>query len=243
MPALSTAELLAAWENAMGQPPLDQSLRLLSAWLNQPAPVLARLNLGRRDAYLLQLRAAIFGPQLRSLAECEACGECLEFVLDEAELRSGTADPGEPTLRVSLDGYEVVFRLPNTLDLKVLRRDADLATNRRLLLECSLLEARHADCVVTAGQLPESVVSAICERMVEADPLAEVRIALTCPGCGHCWKTNLDIGAYLWRELDAWARRILGEVHVLASTYGWSEDQILGLTPARRQFYLNLAAA
>jgi hypothetical protein len=243
MPAFSTAQLLAAWECAHGQPPLEQSLRLLSAWLDQPAPLLARLNLGQRDAHLLQLHAAIFGSELRSLAQCGACGERLEFVLDEAELRSVSSDPGEQKLRVSLDGYEVVFRLPNTLDLKVLRRDADLETNRRLLLECSLIEARDADGVVTAGQLPETVIAAICERMVEADPLAEVQIALTCPGCGHGWKAQLDIGAYLWRELDAWAQRILREVHVLASVYGWSENQILRLTRARRQFYLNLAAS
>jgi hypothetical protein len=243
MPALSTAELLAAWENAIGRPPLEQSLRLLSAWLDQPAPVLARLNLGRRDAHLLQLRAAIFGSQLRSLAQCVACGECLEFVLDVAELRKVAHAAGDEKLCVSLDGYEVVFRLPNTLDLRELRPDADLETNRRLLLERSLLEAHHADCIVTAGQLPEPVVSAICERMVEADPLAEVQIAIGCPGCGHRWMAHLDIGVYLWRELDAWARRILSEVHVLASAYGWSEDQILRLTPARRQFYLNLTAA
>ena len=227
----------------MGQPPLEQSLRLLSAWLDQPAPELARINLGRRDAHLLQLRTAIFGSQLRSLAQCVACGECLEFVLDEAELRSVSSDPGEQKLRVSLDGYEVVFRLPNSLDLKVLRRDADLETNRRLLLECSLIEARDADGVVTAGQLPETVISAICQRMAEADPLADIQIVLSCPGCGHHWMAHLDIGAYLWRELDAWARRILGEVHTLACAYGWSEDQILGLTPARRQFYLKLAGA
>ena len=43
-----------------------------------------------------------------------------------------------------------------------------------------------------------------------------------------------------WAELDAWARRLLLDVHTLARAYGWSERDILQLTETRRQFYLNL---
>ena len=37
--------------------------------------------------------------------------------------------------------------------------------------------------------------------------------------------------------------RILREVHTLAAAYGWSEAEILALSPARRRVYLELAAA
>jgi hypothetical protein len=32
-------------------------------------------------------------------------------------------------------------------------------------------------------------------------------------------------------------------VHALASVYGWSEKEILSLSPARRQFYLEATRA
>lgn len=50
-----------------------------------------------------------------------------------------------------------------------------------------------------------------------------------------------DIGAYLWEEVDAWADRTLRDVHLLAASYGWSERDILDLSPARRGRYLELA--
>jgi hypothetical protein len=49
-----------------------------------------------------------------------------------------------------------------------------------------------------------------------------------------------DIGGYLWEELDAWAHRVARDVHVLASAYSWSEDDILGMTAERRGTYLDL---
>jgi hypothetical protein len=52
-----------------------------------------------------------------------------------------------------------------------------------------------------------------------------------------------DIASYFWDEINAWANRILREVHILASRYGWSERDILALSPWRRQFYLDMVNA
>jgi hypothetical protein len=72
------------------------------------------------------------------------------------------------------------------------------------------------------------------------DPQAEVRVAVTCPACHHPWSTVFDIVAYLWSEIDDWARRLLSEVDVLASSYGWNESAILGMTARRRRLYLEI---
>jgi hypothetical protein len=45
---------------------------------------------------------------------------------------------------------------------------------------------------------------------------------------------------FLWNELDDWAARILSQVHILASNYGWSESEIVALSPQRRQYYQDL---
>ena len=53
---------------------------------------------------------------------------------------------------------------------------------------------------------------------------------------------QLDAGAVLWDEIDARARALLGEVHLLAAAYGWTEREILALGAERRASYLSMVA-
>ena len=69
---------------------------------------------------------------------------------------------------------------------------------------------------------------------------ADVRFPVTCPACEHCWPAHFDIVRYLWQELAYWAIRMLAEVHTLAAAYGWSEAQILAITPWRRRYYIDM---
>jgi hypothetical protein len=61
---------------------------------------------------------------------------------------------------------------------------------------------------------------------------------LTCPSCGASWQEGLDILSFFWDEIENWAYRTLHEIHMLALAYGWSEPEILSLSAARRQMYL-----
>ena len=88
--------------------------------------------------------------------------------------------------------------------------------------------------------MPEGVLEAMTDAMAAADPQAAVDMALTCPECAHQWRARFDIASFLWREVDAWARQTLVEVARLASAFGWSEGDILALTPWRRRRYLEL---
>jgi hypothetical protein len=86
------------------------------------------------------------------------------------------------------------------------------------------------------------MLEAITAAMAEADPQAEVELSLRCLMCGNQWLAPFDVVSFLWREIDAWATHILREVHQLASAYGWSERDILALSPLRRRHYLELIA-
>ncbi len=79
--------------------------------------------------------------------------------------------------------------------------------------------------------------------MALADPLAEIRIALRCPGCGNESAETLDIVSFLWGEIQARAKRLLWEVHAIASVYGWSEAQVLSLSATRRSHYVEMVQA
>lgn len=93
------------------------------------------------------------------------------------------------------------------------------------------------------SQLPESVITALSQRMAGADPQADVHLALDCPDCGHQWRAAFDIVSFFWSEIGVWAKRVLREVHILASAYGWREDDILAMSPWRRQVYLEMLGA
>jgi hypothetical protein len=116
----------------------------------------------------------------------------------------------------------------------------DAKAAQTALLDRCVLEARLEDRQVDAKELSSEVTSAIARRMGEVDPQADVQLDLNCPGCGRRWQALLDIENFFWTELNAWASKILSEVHVLASAYGWPETDILNLNPLRRQYYLDL---
>ena len=77
--------------------------------------------------------------------------------------------------------------------------------------------------------------------MTVADPLAEVLVDLVCPACEKRFVADLDLGAFVWADLSAQARRLIREVDVLARTYGWTEPEVLALGEGRRAVYLELA--
>ncbi len=254
-PLPSAARLLDVWEKGAGCSGPRRALLLLGAVHPDLDPtILGALPVGRRDALLLRLRARLFGPRLDATAACPACSERLEFTLSLPELLPSAANPeaGEeelallaPTapLALELDGYALTLRPPSAGDLVALERHRDpVAAEAELLRRC-VLSARRDEQPVGSAALPSPLVTAVSARLADADPLADLRLGLSCPACSHSWSDPLDIVACLWRELEAWAARILREVHVLATAYGWTEDVVLALSPARRRHYLDLVSA
>jgi hypothetical protein len=243
MRALLASELLSAWERALGRPPTHRALTLLGAACPDASPEeLARLSIGERDARLLMLREWAFGPQLESFSNCAACGETLELSVNASDLRARPEIERAPDLKLAVDGYEVHFRLPNSFDLIAAAGAGEAASARGIILDRCVLSAHHDDREVSTGDLPENVIDAIAARMNELDPQADIHLRLSCPACGSQCSAPFDIESFFWAEINAWAMRLIGEVHVLASAYGWREADILNMSAWRRQCYLNLVS-
>lgn len=238
---LSAQELLNVWEQAVFRPPLYRALLLLAAALPERSlQAVAELSLGQRDAYLLALREQTFGPQLVSLATCPACNERVELTFKVSDIRvAPEPEPAQP-LALAIADYEVQFRLPNSLDLLALGNPNNSVSGQTQLLERCLLAATYQSEAQSAEQLPADVIEAIAAKMAQADPQADVELALTCPACTQPWQANFDISSFFWEEINVWAYRTLREVHLLASAYSWSEAEILALSPWKRQFYLKM---
>jgi hypothetical protein len=245
MRALSSCELLQAWEQGIGVSGVDRALFLLgAACKDSPEQDPAQYSVGERDAHLLTLREWTLGPEVSAVTHCPKCADALELNFRIDDLRTGRPERKPEPLALEDGDYRVKFRLPNSLDLRALQQgagDSVAKPDEQILRRC-LLEVTCKGESVSVEQLPDTVVVALSERMTEADPQAEVELAVECYQCHHQWAEHFDIASFFWTEIQAWARRILNEVHQLASAYGWSETEILGLSSLRRSIYLNLIA-
>jgi hypothetical protein len=202
----------------------------------------ARLPIGRRDARLLALRGDAFGNEISALAACPRCGEQTEASFRVGDLRLANEELSSGA-KVEVGEYAVEFRLPDSLDLAALEgANDDAARLERSLVERCVAGVTCAGAPIAPGDLPDAIADEVARAMAEADPQANVELALKCAGCEQEWPVRFDIASFLWSEVEAWAVRTLYEIHQLASAYGWSERAILALSPERRSVYLNLIA-
>jgi hypothetical protein len=246
MRPLSAAQLLDAWERGLSEPASTRVFPLLAASeMDCSFDALASLSIGERDSRLLMLRQSMFGSQLASVANCERCSERLEWTIETPDLITKQPVQSSHNLSVEVDGFHVDFRLPNTLDLAAIanRNWTDAASASQQLLQNCIVVAERDGKEISTSALPVSVTNEIVRRMADADPQADLQVDLSCPACGEQWRAQFDIESFFWSELCSWAQKILSEVHRLARAYGWSEKEILNLSPWRRQVYLSLASA
>jgi hypothetical protein len=241
--APTAADLLNVWERGRSQSPVDRALSLLTLGHSETKPAdLAELRIGERDARLLELRENVFGSGIAGRADCPACGQSIEINFTVSKIQTVPALEVPETCAAKFGEYEISFRLPNSYDQATLVPEEDVATQRRRLGQRCVLDAKQNGQSLAVEQLPDDTVAALSERMSELDPQGDVQLALTCPLCSHRWDAPLDIVSFVWSEIHAWAVRLLRDVHVLASSYGWGEADILALSPWRRQAYLELIA-
>lgn len=238
MQPLSTPELLKIWEQGASCSPIERYLLLLKAARPELSwDDLAQESLGQRNAYLLTLRAWIFGPELTSLVTCPACEERLEFSFNVSDIRPTPNGEVEPDFSLSINGHDIQYRLPTSYDLLSL---PDTPDSRRELLQRCIVMATHNEQAIEVRQLPATVTEAVEQAMARLDPLADVQIGMTCPNCRNVWQASFEIGHFFWQEINAWALQILQEVHLLASAYGWREADILAMSGWKRQLYLKM---
>jgi hypothetical protein len=242
MSVVTAKDVLDLWERGLSKKPLQRALDLLAiAYPELSADQLKQLSIGQRDLRLLAVREALFGQRLNSLTSCPACREPLELTFEIDQLRAAPLRlTSIETYSLTAAGCEIQFRLPNSEDAAQIAELSDVNEARRMLFERCVRQASREGKAISAGDLPDEVIQAIAHRMSEIDPQADVQIALTCPACLQQWSTPFDILSYLWIEINAWAVRLLHEIHRLASAYGWREADILALSPMRRQLYLEL---
>ena len=235
MQALAPHTLLMAWERGRSRHPLDRALMLCALARPDADPErLADEPLGHLNRTLLALRQASFGSELRAYLDCPTCGERLEFNLDAAALIALGSEIEAP---VEVEG--VSFRLPTSRDLALVATENDIDHAALHLMRLCRLTNQGVD----EATALETLIAPLEEALEKADPCASLALDFDCEACGHAWTAPFDIAAFLWEEIEAGARHLLDQIHLLASAYGWSEREILALPESRRAAYLQRVLA
>lgn len=237
-----TEALLALWECALGQPAGARDDALLRASLGGAEPV---RTLGERNARLMELHTRLFGCGIELLSHCPSCRTVVQF--------SGNGDAlaaqmwprlaVAPAHRLEAQGHIIEFRLPDRADIAIASADECDEGGEdftQLLLDRCVLACTREGVDVPVRQLPEPVLDALSQHMETLDPGASVSFALDCPHCATRWQAPLDVGEMLWQKVRAAAERVLLEIDMLARVYGWTEREVLGLSPLRRAAYVQM---
>jgi hypothetical protein len=229
-------DLLALWEQGLRRHPIDRAL-LLCAWARPDLATtdLAELPLGALNVALLRMREACFGASIDAYVDCERCRERMALALDVCQL---LADVGESDAPADVVVEGLRFRPPCSRDLAAIAAEGDGEAAARQLLERCCIGAEEP----ASGKLGDHLVE-IEAGLAALDPAADISLALACAACGNRWTPSVDVGALLWEEIEARAGGLLAEIHGLARAYGWTEPEILALSPQRRAAYLGLAGA
>jgi hypothetical protein len=234
MSALSAFAVVELWEQGQKRHPVDRALLLLGAFQpNESYEQLADWTVGRRDAAVLTMRMNTFGTHFSAYIDCPICKERMEFSFDG---RTFQLPYDAESLNIDVDGWH--FRLPTTRDLAKIANEGDSDTGVKRLLELCCLRDQNQ----TKLEWPTAIVKLIETRMEEADPQANIELDLACEACGHAWQSAFDICGFFWEEIEVRGKRLLQEVHLLASAYGWSEREILALSEQRRNIYLEMVS-
>jgi hypothetical protein len=221
--------VLELWECAVGLDRWRRDDALLATGRAIPAA------LGARNAALLEIRNGLFAGVWPFRSRCPACGAECQFEVDSVVL-ADEISRREASESISFEwaGRSVVARPPTANDLKAVSSCGDIG---------SAITALLARCVT--GELDLTAASdaeleEIGRRLEQLDPGAAVSFALNCPACSDDWSATVDVGDALWAELKTAAEQSLIEIDALARVYGWTEQEVLQLSPTRRAAYLQL---
>jgi hypothetical protein len=197
----------------------------------------AKLTASDRDRLLAAVYVRTYGPVVESTVDCAPCGQPYDIDFSLPDLLEGLWEEAgaSPVER----GPEGTYKLPDGRSFRLPTGEDEIAVwhlppkeaERELMARCTLVgdPARDAEDVQAA--------------MEQVAPVLNLDMDAQCPECGEGQSVHFDMQTYLLAALASERDQVARQVHLLASAYGWSLDEILGLPRSRRHAYAALIEA
>lgn len=208
------------------------AVQLLDRLLDASVGGAANLSARDRDAALAALHRALWGDRILTSLACAACGAMYDLSFELSALQLQLWEAAEAA-RVSAprmleDAQGGHWHLPSA-DEEEAAAQLGLAAGRRQLL------------AIVAS---EGAADTVGERLEALAPLLDVDLDTRCAECGQAQLARFDLQSFVLQRLLDEREGVLGEVHALASAYGWSLHEILSLPRSlRRSLVQRLAAS
>jgi len=197
-----------------------------------------RLTLSGRIGALVAVYILTFNQtELEMLHVCSAssCAKTfttslpLERLLDMA--RQAEQDP---ELDIKLEkGHTIRIRRPTGLEQKQWQ-------SQRYRSESEATNYMLSTLVQDDETISSSQWRILMDALEDQDPLVSFRLINHCPYCDHAMLIPVDLEALMLNELKKAQYKLHHDVHVIASQYGWVEEDILSIPATRRQQYIEL---
>ena len=192
------------------------------------------LTTADRDRLLAAIYRRTYGSRIESTVHCHICDAPfdIDFSL-EALLRHLDSETAQIQSEKGSDG---VFNLPDGRCFRLPTGEDEyavlgMATEKaeRILLERCLVEGD-----------PTKDPEVLQRAMKELAPVLDLDMEARCPECDQQQTVHFDIQYYLLYMLRQEQKQLALEVHRLATAYGWSLNEILGLPRSMRKTYVKL---
>ena len=236
--ALAEASLEAASMPEVVTQALAAALWNLSHLEATPALIDA-LSVGDRQFLVQQLAGWLEMEEVWMTAACARCAGQFDFPVRFSELPVKEAGAGYPFAQVATSKGSACWRVPTGADQKAVAAVSAEQDAMRLLVARCLVEISGHDAKPAAQWVAD--LSPEDLKQVEASleavaPEVTTAVQVACIACGQDSQVAIDPYLCLQRRQEA----ISADIHTIASTYHWSEAEILALPKKRRQRYLRL---
>jgi hypothetical protein len=206
-----------------------------------------QLPVGDVDLFVVARRRQVLGDRLVAEGICARCTAAVDVQFSLAayaghhapraprNVTALTDEPGWWQLKAGSASGTVpatVFRVPVAADVLAVSSSGD--PRAELLQRC----VRDGSAVGGAGRTARTIEQA----MATLAPTLRADVSGGCPECGSDVILDVDARELCLAELRFLAEGVYDDAHLIASAYGWVEDDILDLPSARRRRYADLIA-
>lgn len=196
------------------------------------SPELAReLAVGDRQFLVRQLAAWLGRDGEWLTADCGGCGASFDLYVEQSALPVKEAGDGYPFAAVKTRRGRRRLRVPCGGDQEAVAGLDEPEAAAELVRRC--LAAASAAAPRALGVDETAALDAALEAVA---PEVGLAVLAHCPDCGAAQEVPVDPYLCLARA----GRDLFTDIHALATTYHWSEAEILALPTDRRRLYLEL---